>query len=84
MLYLVAVCLLPIAAYGGERTEQRWLYQHSDGEWFKCKGKVCDQPIPPPAGGAALASSILYESSHQLKPRPPQRRLRRTRQTAAM
>ena len=36
MLYLVAVCLLPIAAYDGERTEQRWLYQRSDGELCSC------------------------------------------------
>ena len=49
MLYLVAVCLLSMAAYGSERSEQRWLYQRSDGEWFKCRGEVCDQSIPPPA-----------------------------------
>jgi hypothetical protein len=59
MLYLVAVCLLPTAAYGGERTEQRWPYQHGDGEWFKCKGEVCDQPIPPPA----WASTSEHERS---------------------
>jgi hypothetical protein len=47
MLYLVAVYLLPIPVYGGERSERRWLYQRSDGEWFKRKGEVCDQPVPP-------------------------------------
>jgi len=49
MFYLVAICLLSMAAYGGERTEPHRLYQRSDGEWFKCRGEVCDQSIPPPA-----------------------------------
>jgi hypothetical protein len=48
-LLLTGVCLLPAVAYGGERSEQRSLYQRPDGEWFLCKGQVCDQPVPPPA-----------------------------------
>jgi hypothetical protein len=46
---LIGVCLLPTLAWAGQRSEQRWLYQRSDGEWFKCRGEVCDQPVPPPA-----------------------------------
>jgi hypothetical protein len=51
MMYrlLTVLCLLPITAYGGERPEPRSLYQRPDGEWFLCRGQVCDQPIPPPA-----------------------------------
>jgi hypothetical protein len=36
-------------AVAAQRSEQRWLYQRSDGDWFLCKGQVCDQPVPPPS-----------------------------------
>jgi hypothetical protein len=50
-IYLaVGLCLLPTVASAGQRSEARSLYQRSDGEWFLCKGQVCDQPIPPPSG----------------------------------
>jgi hypothetical protein len=49
-IYLaVGLCLLPAVALAAERSEPRWMFQRSDGEWFKCKGEVCDQPVPPPA-----------------------------------
>ena len=48
-LLLIVVCLLPTLALAGQRSEPRSLYQRPDGEWFLCKGQVCDQPIPPPA-----------------------------------
>jgi hypothetical protein len=46
---VIGVCLLPMVTLAGPRSEQRSLYQRPDGEWFLCKGQVCDQPVPPPA-----------------------------------
>jgi hypothetical protein len=46
---LTVVCLLPTLALAGQRSEPRSMYQRPDGEWFLCKGQVCDQPVPPPA-----------------------------------
>jgi hypothetical protein len=49
-IYLaVGLCLLPTVALAGQRSEPRSMYQRPDGEWFLCKGQVCDQPVPPPA-----------------------------------
>ena len=48
-IYLaVGLCLLPTLALAGQRSEPRSLYQRPDGEWFLCRGQVCDQPVPPP------------------------------------
>ena len=64
MLYLVAVRLLPIPAYGGERTEQRWLCQRSDGEWFKCRGEVRSAD-PAARLGAAAATTERQPTPHR-------------------
>jgi hypothetical protein len=38
-------------ALTGERSEPLSLYQRSDGEWFLCRGQVCDQPSGHRLGG---------------------------------
>jgi hypothetical protein len=49
-IYLaVGIWLMPMVALAAERSERQWLFERSDHEWFKCKGEVCDQPVPPPA-----------------------------------
>ena len=40
---------MPTLALAGQWSEPRSLYQRPDGEWFLCKGLVCDQPVPPPS-----------------------------------
>jgi hypothetical protein len=46
----ICCCLsVTVLALAGQRSEPRSLYQRPDGEWFLCKGQVCDQPMPAPA-----------------------------------
>jgi hypothetical protein len=47
MQKMLLLLLLPTLA--GQRAEPRSMYQLPDGEWFLCKGQVCDHPIRPPS-----------------------------------
>jgi hypothetical protein len=46
---IVGMSAIKQVAWAGQRSEPRNMYQRPDGEWFLCRGQVCDQPIPPPA-----------------------------------
>jgi hypothetical protein len=63
MFYLlIVVCLLPVMALAGERSEQCSLYQRPDGECFLCRGRYAQFLIILIAATALISHANAKES----------------------